>query len=59
MEDKTDAKFVRGFFSLIAWMFNTLPILYAIYSHQWLMLGLLVVSMFGVVLAIAIKDTKS
>ncbi len=48
-KENTDSKFVRGFVLTVAWMCSTLPLIYAVYAHEWLWLGLLILSMCGAV----------
>lgn len=54
--ENTDSKFVKGLFSLLSWIFSTGPLLYAIWVHDWLLLGLVLIAEIGVALGIAIKN---
>ena len=58
-KENTDSKFVKGLFGVSAWLLTTLPLLYAVYAHEWLMLGLILGAECGVAIGIAIKNHSS
>lgn len=56
MEDNIDKKFVRTLFGFIAWLMYAVPMLYAIYSHEWMWFGFLIGAVVGVSISHALKQ---
>lgn len=50
-----DKEFIAGFFSFFGWLGYMGPILYALITHQWLWLGLVIAATLGATIHNAVR----